>query len=108
MRAAEKTEMGWRVQTLRRTRNGGLAEVEQALVKLISQAAYPNGVDQPSVAGCDIAVFQGWPKFEALSAALDAGHVQISVFPRPDERVTVPVSSTWQTLSIQPTTTAAT
>src|SRR5260363_264571 len=71
-----------------------LAEVEQALVKLISQAAYPNGVDQPSVAGCDIAVFQGWPKFEALSAALDAGHVQISVFPRPDERVTLTVSST--------------
>ncbi|CCD29929.1 Putative phage protein [Candidatus Glomeribacter gigasporarum BEG34] len=85
-----------------------LAEVEQALVKLISQAAYPNGVDQPSVAGCDIAVFQGWPKFEALSAALDAGHVQISVFPRPDERVTVPVSSTWQTLSIQPPTLTAT
>src|SRR5260363_389000 len=84
-----------------------LAEVEQALVKLISQAAYPNGVDQPSVAGCDIAVFQGWPKFEALSAALDAGHVQISVFPRPDERGTVPVSSTWQTLSIQPPTLTA-
>src|SRR5260363_181614 len=65
-----------------------LAEVEQALVKHISQAAYPNGVDQPSVAACDIAVFQGWPKLEALSAARDAGHVQISVFPRPEERVT--------------------
>src|SRR5260364_445345 len=65
-----------------------LEEVEQALVKLISQAAYPNGVDQPTVARCDVAVLQGWPKFEARSAALDAGHVQISVFPRPDKRIT--------------------
>lgn len=65
-----------------------VSEVGQALVNVISQAVYPNGLGQPSVAGCDIAIFQGWPKFEALQAALDTGRVQISVFPRPDERVT--------------------
>ncbi len=65
-----------------------VSEVGQALVKIITKVAYPNGIDQPSIAGCDIAVFQGWPEASALAAALDAGRVQISVFPRPDARVT--------------------
>src|SRR5260363_94424 len=75
-------------RSTRRTPNGRCCRSRASAGERITQAAYPNGIDQPSITGCDIAVFQGWPKFEALSAALDAGHVQISVFPRPDERVT--------------------
>ncbi len=85
-----------------------LSEVSDALVDAIVQAAYPDGTDKPSVADCGIDVYVGWPEPETLEAKLDAGHVQISVFPRPDERVRLHVSSDWQTLSIHPPTLTAT
>ena len=65
-----------------------LTEVGQALVDAIALAAYPNGTDQPSVGNCPILVYQGWPNPQKLEADLPAGKVHISVFPRPDDRVT--------------------
>lgn len=85
-----------------------VSEVSDALVDVMVQAAYPNGADQPSVAGCGIDVYAGWPEPETLEAKLKAGNGRISVFPRPGERVTIPLSSAWQTLSIHPPSLTAT
>lgn len=77
-----------------------ITDVGNALVALAAQTLYPNGTGQPSVAGVDIRVFQGWPNPQQLDADLKAGIGQVSVYPRPDERNTTRYSKNWQQLSI--------
>jgi hypothetical protein len=79
-------------------------EVGQALVQRIVAAVYPNGLDQPSVAPGAVRVFQGWPEPQALEQNSKVRAVQVSVFPRAEEQVTVPVSATWEPLQINPPT----
>lgn len=64
-----------------------LTDVGNALVGVVADAAYPNGTGSPSVGGCDIRVFQGWPDPTQLEQDLKSGKVQVSVFPRPGDKV---------------------
>lgn len=63
-------------------------DVADALVTISAVAVYPNGTAQPSVAACDIIVYQGWPNPQTLDADLAAGKCHISVFPQPGDTVT--------------------
>lgn len=65
-----------------------ITEVGQALVTAIAGAAYPNGTAQPSVGGMPILVYQGWANPQLLTTDLQAGKVHITVFPRPNDKVT--------------------
>ncbi|MDY7525491.1 hypothetical protein [Sphingomonas sp. 10B4] len=59
-----------------------------SLVTLISAAAYPLGTASPSVTGDAVKVFAGWPNPDALLKDMAAGTVNVSVFPRPGEKIT--------------------
>ncbi len=84
-----------------------LSEVSEALVGVIAQAVYPYGTDQPSIIKGAVRVFAGWPEPQQLEQDLTAQVVQVSVFPRAEEQSAIPVSASWEPLTInQPTLTA--
>ena len=64
------------------------SDAATALVALISGAVYPLGTASPSVTGGAIKVFAGWPNPDALLKDMAAGTVNVSVFPRPGEKIT--------------------
>lgn len=70
-----------------------ILDVENALVALVSQTLYPNGIAQPSITGIPTAVYAGWPTAAGLDADLLAlsqnqptGKMHVSVFPAKQER----------------------
>ena len=81
-----------------------LADVETALVILISVALYPDGPAFPSTTGTDCRVYRGWPMPAALDADLKAGKVNVTVFPdaAPGQTLTH-YSSEWRGLPATPT-----
>lgn len=87
-----------------------LSDVSNALVALASQALYPSGTGQPSVAGVGVKVYGGWPLPEQLDADLRAvptvGHV--SVWPRDGDRNTTRFNADWQQPTAPATTVTAT
>lgn len=57
-----------------------LTDVQNALVAMVEQAVYPNGISQPSVVGVDVSIFPGWPVRNVLDEEMKAGKAMISVF----------------------------
>lgn len=86
-----------------------MADLSDVLVKLedlITQAVYPNGIDQPSVAGVGVVIEQGWPIRSKLDISLTMGNAHVSVFPTNKERVVtkfervfIPIQKTPATIS---------
>ncbi len=58
-----------------------LAEVEEALIDLISNTLYPAGTNAPSAVGADCRIFRGWPLSTGLSTDLGSGVANVTVFP---------------------------
>ena len=56
------------------------ADVEAALVRLATNALYPNGPDQCSALGTTFRIYRGWPQAAGLVADLAEQCVNISVF----------------------------
>lgn len=86
-----------------------IAEVTDALATLVSQAVYPNGVGQASIAPipdggtrpADVIIYEGWPDANTLEADLAAGKVHISLYPRPGDTTSSVMmgDSDWQEVS---------
>jgi hypothetical protein len=57
-----------------------LADVEQALVTLITSAAYPNGVDAVSLLGVPLRIYRGRPTNAALIADRASGTIDVGVY----------------------------
>lgn len=79
-------------------------DVQNALVALVAQAAYPSGTGNPSAAGFPIRIYAGWPNAATLDADLVAGSCHISIFPTAIERNTTRYSTDWQQLSVTAST----
>lgn len=58
-----------------------LSDVESALVAAVTNAVYPNGLDQSSVLDKPVRIYRGWPLTSPLDADLAAGVSNVSVFP---------------------------
>lgn len=58
-----------------------LADVEDALLQVVTSALYPEGSDSASIIGVDCRLYRGWPVPNALNADLNAGIVNVTVFP---------------------------
>ena len=78
-----------------------LIDVENALVSIIAQTVYPNGTGQPSLTGPTVYTYPGWPSSVKLDQDLAAGNVNISVFPKNEERNTTRYP-TDQTITVAP------
>jgi hypothetical protein len=79
-------------------------EVETALAILSQMAIYPNGTSEPSVAGCDVRIYPGWPIPANLEADLKAGKANVSIFPTNIVRSTTRFDIAEQTVSINDAT----
>jgi hypothetical protein len=58
-----------------------LSDCTAAISSIVSGAVYPNGLNQPSVVGIDVRIFEGWPIPAQLDADMTAGKANISIFP---------------------------
>ena len=85
-----------------------ITDVCNALISKIAQTVYPSGTAQPSIVGAPIRVYEGWPNAQALDSDLQAGAINVSIFPSANERNTTRFSNEWKTLSINATTLSAT
>lgn len=65
-----------------------LSDVTQALVALVAAAVYPNGTAAPSVTGAPTRIYEGWPVPRQLDEELQAGAVNVSIYPLPGEQLT--------------------
>ncbi len=86
-----------------------ITDAANTLVAAIAAILYPDGVDPDapnSVAGMPVKVYVGWPVPHMLDSDLEAGVVNVSVFPRPGERITTRYLEQWvQTVAPDPTLT---
>lgn len=64
-----------------------LSAVLQQITQNLVTPIYPNGTGQPSVAGVQVTIEQGWPIRTQLDKDLEAGNAHVSVFPLNQERV---------------------
>ncbi len=60
-----------------------ISDVTSTMAGMVLTAVYPNGTSVSSIAGVDVAVFEGWPQPNSLDACLAAGNAMVSVFPPP-------------------------
>jgi hypothetical protein len=82
-----------------------VSDVSNALVTLIAQTLYPNGIGQASAITAPVRVFPGWPNPQQLDADLTAGVVNVSVYPTQIERNTTRYpKNDFQDLAINATT----
>lgn len=63
-------------------------DVGDALAGVIAAALYPNGTNRPCAAGVECKVFMGWPAPAQLDRDMAAKLVNISIWPRQDEKNT--------------------
>ncbi len=77
-----------------------LADVENCLVAAITQAAYPNGTSQPSIANVPCIVYRGWPVPKNLDADLAKGKINITVYPLDNEQKTTRYPREWKPLPV--------
>lgn len=79
-------------------------QVETALSILCQMAVYPNGTSAPSVAGCDVRIYPGWPIPASLDNDLTLRKSNVSIFPTAISRSTTRFDTTEQTISINSAT----
>lgn len=88
-----------------------MADLSQVLTTLtlqVAQAVYPNGTSQPSVAGVQVTVEEGWPISTQLDKDLALGYAHISVFPTNKERVVTKFERQYQPNTLTAATLVAT
>lgn len=85
-----------------------LADVTQTIATLTSQAVYPNGTSQPSVAGVTVSVFPGWPIRNELDQILQEGNAAVAIFPTNKVKYVTKFERIFQSLQQTPPTLTAT
>lgn len=62
-----------------------LSDVETILASLVTNAVYPQGTNAPSVPGCLVKIYRGWPNQTTLNADLALGAINVTVYPDPSQ-----------------------
>lgn len=63
-----------------------LSDVLDEIYNRVIEIVYPDGINDPSIAGVDTTIVKGWPIREKLDEAMQAGHAMVSIFPTDNER----------------------
>lgn len=72
-------------------------DVLNSFCSLIESVVYPSGINDESIAGCDISIFPGWPIPKDLDDCMKAGNVMVSVFPcEMESNVTRGLGEKWE------------
>lgn len=79
-------------------------DVQNALVSIVANAAYPNGTGQASVSGSPIVVYAGWPMASRLDADLVVSKAHVTVYPTAIETNKTRYPRDWQTQSVNTAT----
>jgi hypothetical protein len=58
-----------------------LADIEQAIVNLVTTVIYPAGTTQASIIGSQCRIYRGWPVAANLNSDLSAGVINVTVSP---------------------------
>jgi hypothetical protein len=74
-------------------------DVQVVLTALAQTAIYPNGTGSPSISGCDVKIFPGYPIPAALDSDLTARNAQVSIVPGV-AKMSTRFDKSWQTTSI--------
>jgi hypothetical protein len=85
-----------------------LSQVLTTVTLLVEQAVYPNSTSQPSVAGVQVTIEEGWPISTQLDQDIAAGNAHVSVFPTNKERVVTKFERVYQPNTLTPATLTAT
>lgn len=76
-------------------------DVYNALMLLAKNAAYPDGLNNPSVVGIPVNVISGWPNPLRVQSEALGDEVVVSVYKLPGlEKATIAFRSNWETVSI--------
>jgi hypothetical protein len=75
-----------------------LSDVESVLVSTVTQAVYPNGTGQASIANVPCRIYRGWPIPANLDQDLASNIINISVFPLDVEQRVTRYPKDWQEL----------
>lgn len=81
-----------------------ISDVLDVLVAQCTSYVYPNGTANPSVCGSTVRVYPGWPTSSSLDQDLQAGNVNVSIFPSGPERNTTRYTTRSHVMSIAPAT----
>jgi hypothetical protein len=73
-----------------------LSDIEQVLVSLLAQIAYPHGTAAESATGDPVKIYRGWPIPSNLDADVRAGIVNVSVYPLDGEQNVTRYSTDWE------------
>lgn len=73
-----------------------LADIEAAMVNVITATLYPQGTSQESLLGVPCRIYRGWPTPATLNGDLTSGVVNVTVAPDPDiGRTTTRFALSW-------------
>lgn len=73
------------------------SDVEAAIVSLLATTLYPDGTARSDLLGATCSVYRGWPSAADLDSDLNAGRVNVSVYPRPNtDRTTTRFVPEWR------------
>jgi hypothetical protein len=78
------------------------ADVESALVAIVANALYPNGVAAPSVLGSVCRVYRGYPYAPTLTPDLAAGILHVSIIADGGGKNVTRYARKWQTIAAVP------
>lgn len=67
-----------------------LSQVRDTIAQNLVTPIYPNGTNQPSIAGVAVTINAGWPIRTNLDKQLQLGNAMVSVYPMKQERVLTP------------------
>jgi hypothetical protein len=84
-----------------------ISDVSTALGQLIGATLYPSGASGEAaspVAGVPVRIEAGWPSPQSLDAAIAAGKVHVSIYPRPAEKNVTRYPRRWTTSALNPPT----
>ena len=85
-----------------------LGDVLSVLAQNVSDAVYPNGLLQPSVAGVDTTILSGWAVRNVIDEILIANKALISVFPTSKVKIVTKFERVYQEISQTAATLTAT
>lgn len=81
-----------------------LAAVIQTIAQNLVTPIYPNGTTNPSIAGVQVTINDGWPIRSQLDADLQSGFAHVSVYPTNQERVMTKFERVYELNTQTPTT----